>query len=101
VSGVALRSGYELLDQVPSVEEYRHLREAAGLSPKSEAAAAAGLPNSWAAALVRTTDGTVVGMGRVIGDDGCFFQLGRPLYRRHGFRETAPDQLGMALVLGS
>ena len=140
---MALPSGYDLLDDVPSVDEYRRLREIAGLSPKSAAAAATGLPNSWAAALVRTADGTAVGMGRVIGDGGCFFQVvdiavspehqrrglggailarllerlradgpadayvslfadppGRELYRRHGFRETAPDQVGMAIVLG-
>jgi ribosomal protein S18 acetylase RimI-like enzyme len=75
VTGVALPSGYELLDQAPSVEEYRHLREIAGLAPKSEAAAAAGLPHSWAGVVVRSTDGVAVGMGRVIGDGGCFFQL--------------------------
>ena len=129
-------------DEVPSIAEYRRLREAAGLSPKSAAAAAAGLPNSWAAALVRTAEGSAVGMGRLIGDGGCFFQLvdvavspdhqrrgiggailahllerlradapegayvslfadppGRQLYRRYGFRETAPDQVGMAIVL--
>ena len=140
---MALPNGYELFDEVPSAGEYRRLREVAGLSPKSEAAAAAGLPSSWAAVLVRTADGTAVGMGRVIGDGGCFFQLvdiavspehqgrglggailarllerlradgpagayvslfadppGRELYHRHGFRETAPDQVGMAIVLG-
>ena len=140
---MALPSGYDLFDEVPSADEYRRLREVAGLSPKSAAAAATGLPNSWAAALVRTADGTAVGMGRVIGDGGCFFQVvdiaispehqrrglggailarllerlradgpagayvslfadppGRELYRRHGFRETAPDQVGMAIVLG-
>ena len=62
VIAMALPSGYELFDEVPSMNEYRRLREVAGLSPKSEAAAAAGLPNSWAAALVRTADGTAVGM---------------------------------------
>ena len=140
---MALPSGYDLFDEVPSVDEYRRLREVAGLSPKSDAAAATALPNSWAAALVRTADGTAVGMGRVIGDGGCFFQVvdiavrpstsgaasaGRssrgcssgstpthPTARTsrssptrpaasstddHGFRESAPDQLGMAIVLG-
>ena len=66
---------YELADEVPSVEEYRALRSAAGLSPKSPAAAEAGLPNSWASAVVRIAGGEAVGMGRIVGDGGCFLQV--------------------------
>jgi GNAT superfamily N-acetyltransferase len=65
---------YRLAVEVPSIEEYLRLRVAAGLSPKSAAAAAAGLPNSVFAVLVRHA-AQVVGMGRLIGDGGLFFQV--------------------------
>jgi ribosomal protein S18 acetylase RimI-like enzyme len=59
---------------VPAIDTYRHLRVATGLSPKPLEAAAAGLPNSWHGVTVHHGAETV-GMGRVIGDGGCFFQI--------------------------
>lgn len=65
---------YTTLHATPSVETYRHLRVAAGLSPKSAAAAARGLPNTlFAVQLLH--GGEPVGMGRVIGDGGTAFQV--------------------------
>jgi len=65
---------YHLRYAVPDVATYRHLRAAAGLSPKSAEAAAAGLAGSlFAVQVVHGED--VVGMGRVIGDGGCFYQV--------------------------
>ncbi|MFD5722769.1 GNAT family N-acetyltransferase [Streptomyces sp. NPDC127036] len=58
----------------PSVETYRRLRTGSGLSGKPVEAAQAGLPNTWHAVSV-LHDGEPVGMGRVIGDGGCFFQV--------------------------
>jgi GNAT superfamily N-acetyltransferase len=73
--GKALTSGdYELVDAVPSAADYRRLREAAGLRPKSAEAAARGLPNTLFGVSV-LHGGTVVGMGRVIGDGGCFYEI--------------------------
>ena len=69
-----MQAGYELAIEVPSAEEYRHLRVSAGLSPKSVEGAALGLPNTWFAVVIRH-GGQVVGMGRVIGDGGLFFQV--------------------------
>lgn len=69
-----LEAGYELLEGVPSSEDYVHLRISAGLSPKSVAAAAAGLPNTIFGVIVKK-GGRVIGMGRVIGDGGLFFQV--------------------------
>ncbi|WP_426752319.1 GNAT family N-acetyltransferase [Myxococcus sp. Y35] len=69
-----MEEGYELFEEVPSIGDYRRLREVAGLSPKSAEAAAAGLPNTHFAVVVKK-DGHVVGMGRVIGDGGLFFQV--------------------------
>ncbi len=66
---------YELRHAIPTVADYRRLREQAGLSPKSLPAAERGLPNSLFAVQVLAADGEVVGMGRVIGDGGCFYQV--------------------------
>ena len=67
-------SDYELITGTPSVDDYRRLRRVAGLSEKTQAAAEAGLPNTWFAVTIRH-EGQVVGMGRVIGDGGCFYQV--------------------------
>lgn len=63
-----------LADETPSPDEYRALRLAAGLSPKSAEGAAAGLPNSLFAVTLRH-EGALIGMGRVVGDNGLFYQI--------------------------
>jgi GNAT superfamily N-acetyltransferase len=65
---------YSLHHHIPSSAVYRHLRVSAGLSDKSESAAATGLAGSLFAVMVRLDD-EPVGMGRVIGDGGLFFQV--------------------------
>ncbi|MCX4968588.1 GNAT family N-acetyltransferase [Streptomyces sp. NBC_00654] len=65
---------YELSVELPTVETYLRLRPAAGLSAKSREAAVLSLPNTWHAVQIRHS-GETVGMGRVIGDGGCFFQV--------------------------
>lgn len=61
----------QLVEHFPGVADYRRLRDATGLSPKSEAAAERGLANTtYGVSLLR--DGEVVGMGRIVGDGGCF-----------------------------
>ena len=140
---MALPKGYELADEVPSVADYCRLRAESGLTPRTPETATMALPNTWAAATVRTGSGEAVGMGRVIGDGGCFFLVvdmavhpahqrrgigdsilsrllerlranapteahvtlfadppGRKLYARHGFKPTAPQEIGMALGPG-
>ena len=59
---------------IPSTATYQQLRVAAGMSAKSTEAAARGLPNSLFAVQIVQGD-EVVGMGRIIGDGGCFFQV--------------------------
>lgn len=59
---------------VPSSEDYRRLRVAAGLSQKSAEGASLGLPNTLFGVTVER-EGRIVGMGRVIGDGGLFFQV--------------------------
>ena len=65
---------YTLRAQTPDVQTYRHLRSASGLSPKTEDAARTGLANGLFSVMVFRGD-DAVGMGRVIGDGGCFFQV--------------------------
>lgn len=69
-----LPPGYSLASETPSGADYCRLRVAAGLSAKSAEAAAIGLPNTLFAVTVRWR-GAVVGMGRVVGDGGLFFQV--------------------------
>ena len=59
---------------IPAIDTYQHLRVAAGMSAKTAEAATKGLPNSLFAVQVLLGD-EVVGMGRIIGDGGCFFQV--------------------------
>ena len=59
---------------VPDVDEYCALRLAAGLSAMNRDAAVAGLPGSLAAVCLRDGD-ELIGMGRVVGDGGLFFQV--------------------------
>jgi len=64
---------YTLDNETPSVDDYRRLRVAAGLTPRSIAAAEAGLPNTVAGVVIRV-EGRVVAMGRAVGD-GLFYQI--------------------------
>jgi len=59
--------------QIPAVEDYLRLRRNAGLTPRSAAAAAAGLPNTVVGVVI-THQGRAIGMGRVHGD-GLFYQV--------------------------
>ena len=65
---------YEVKTEVPSAEDYIRIRLAAGLSEKTKEAANLGLKNSLFAVTV-FYDSEPVGIGRVIGDGGCFFEI--------------------------
>ncbi|MFE7672629.1 GNAT family N-acetyltransferase [Streptomyces albidoflavus] len=65
---------YSLRVGPPVVDTYLRLRVVSGLSAKTREAAEAGLPNTWHGVTV-LCEGEPVGMGRVIGDGGCFFQV--------------------------
>ncbi len=77
-----------IFEAIPSPEEYTNLRKVAGLSLKSIEAAKIGLANSLYTIVIR--DGKrLIGMGRVIGDGACFFEIVDiavdPEYQGHGF----------------
>ena len=65
---------YELREEIPSVEAYISIRLAAGLSRKSVEAATIGLSNSIFGVVVYYSN-EPVGIGRIIGDGGCFFEI--------------------------
>ncbi len=67
-------SHYSCLLETPSIQTYQALRVGSGLSGKTDEAAARGLPNTLFAVQI-LLEGQPVGMGRVIGDGGCFFQV--------------------------
>ena len=69
-----LPPNYILTHDIPAPNEYCRPRVLAGLSAKSPEAAARGLPNTLFAATI-VHDGQLVGMGRVIGDGGLFFEI--------------------------
>jgi GNAT superfamily N-acetyltransferase len=66
---------YEVVDAVPTPEDYVRLRLAAGLSGRSVEAARRGVPQTRAGALAKTGDERVVAMGRLIGDGALFLQV--------------------------
>ena len=65
---------YRIVEQTPSVADYMRLRDAGHLTPFSEDAARRGLASSWFCICVIQA-GRIIGMGRIIGDGGCFFQI--------------------------
>ena len=66
--------GIQITFETPGVDEYRGLRKAAGLDPRSAEGAAVGLPNTFFAVLLRK-QGSLIGMGRIVGDGGLTFQV--------------------------
>lgn len=58
----------------PSVEEYLRLRKEGGLGAFSPEAAEIGLKGTLFAVTLRCED-EAIGMGRIVGDGGCFVQI--------------------------
>lgn len=65
---------YEIRNEIPCVEDYIEIRLKAGLSRKSVEAASIGLKNSIFGVVVYFND-IPIGIGRIIGDGGCFFEI--------------------------
>ncbi|MFC5548223.1 GNAT family N-acetyltransferase [Massilia aerilata] len=85
--------------ETPSVDDYLRLRRNAGLTPRSAAAAEAGLPNTVAGVVIKSGD-LAVGMGRAVGD-GLFYQLVdiavEPAHQGKGLGKTIVSRLLEAL----
>ena len=65
---------YQVKARTPTVAEYNRVREAAGLTRKNELAAQRGLANTLFGVCV-VNEESVIGIGRVIGDGGLFFDI--------------------------
>ena len=66
--------GIVLVERFPALDDYIATRIAAGMHAMTREAAARALPNTlYGVRLER--EGRVVGMGRIIGDNGCFFTV--------------------------
>ncbi|WP_019913946.1 GNAT family N-acetyltransferase [Paenibacillus sp. HW567] len=102
----------EIRHEQPTIEQYLALRVEAGLSPMSAEGAEIGLPRS-SFAVTLYEEGLLVGMGRVIGDGGCFFQvtdiavkpscqgrgLGKIIMREiRSFLDTVPERAYVSLI---
>lgn len=106
-------SDHQFIEQVPDAREFVELRAVAGLSVNTVEAAEIGLRGSWYSVCVRA-DAELVGMGRIIGDGGCFFQIVdiavRPDYQGQGIgygimerlmkrlRDEAPESAYVSLI---
>lgn len=69
-----LPADYTAHHQVPDIEDYCRLRRICGLTPRSAAAAQAGLPNTIFAVTITHADQTI-GMGRIVGDGALFLHI--------------------------
>jgi GNAT superfamily N-acetyltransferase len=70
--GTSVDGEIELIESFPAVDTYRMLRAAAGMLPKTLEAAERGLRSTLYGVSLRHA-GDTIGMGRIIGDGGCFF----------------------------
>ena len=64
----------DVTEKPPSVEEYLRLRREGGLSAFSTEAAEIGLKGTLFAVTLRC-EHEAIGMGRIVGDGGCFVQI--------------------------
>jgi ribosomal protein S18 acetylase RimI-like enzyme len=75
LKGIALaHDDFRIEPRVPGIDDYLRLRQVSGLSAFSREAVENGLPNSIFGVCLMRGD-AVVGMGRIVGDGGCFFQV--------------------------
>ena len=69
---------YRTIDRTPSPEAYIRMRELCGLAPRSLEAASAGLSGSLYCVLALEPNAApeaFVGMARIVGDGGSFFEV--------------------------
>ncbi|WP_276246732.1 GNAT family N-acetyltransferase [Haladaptatus sp. YSMS36] len=65
-----------ICERLPSVDEFLALREAADMAPCSREAVERGLSNSvFGVVAVHDETDEVVGMGRIVGDDGSVYHI--------------------------
>lgn len=91
-----MNSNFVLKYEPPQAGDYMALRLEAGLSGKSKEAAEIGLRNSLFALSIYDGN-TLIGMGRIIGDGGAFFQVVdiavKPSYQGKGLGKTIMNEV--------
>lgn len=89
-------AGITLVERFPGLDDYRRLRLATGLSDKSVEAARRGLARTTYGVSLMQGD-AVVGMGRIVGDGGCFYFVVDiavdPALQRRGLGKRIMDAL--------
>ncbi|WP_246117111.1 GNAT family N-acetyltransferase [Shouchella miscanthi] len=87
---------YTVIHESPHPKAYNELRLEAGMSGKSLEAAEIGLRNSLYAVTLYD-DEVLIGMGRIIGDGGAFFQIVdiavKPTYQGNGLGRVIMEHL--------
>ncbi|MFZ7088453.1 GNAT family N-acetyltransferase [Curtobacterium sp. RRHDQ10] len=90
-------SAYTLEPGPPPLDDYLRLRRDSGLTPVRADQGRGALTGSWSFCHVRTTDGTVVAMGRLLGDGGWYFHVADmatdPAHQRQGLGRAVLDWL--------
>ncbi|KAI4097387.1 MAG: hypothetical protein L6R37_006823 [Teloschistes peruensis] len=93
---MTLPEGYSISTSIPSVDTYVALRTKSGLTPFAREASARGLPNSLFCVQMMH-DGEAIGMGRITGDNGCFFLVTDicvlPAHRNRGLAKAIMAEL--------
>lgn len=89
-------NNFSILHEAPDPQEYIDLRLEGGISGKSKEAATIGLKNSLFAVSIYD-QGVLIGMGRIIGDGGAFFQVVdivvKPSYQGKGLGKAVMREL--------
>jgi ribosomal protein S18 acetylase RimI-like enzyme len=89
-------NNFSILHEAPDPQEYIDLRLEGGISGKSKEAATIGLKNSLFAVSIYD-QGVLIGMGRIIGDGGAFFQIVdivvKPSYQGKGLGKAVMREL--------
>ncbi|RIU94820.1 GNAT family N-acetyltransferase [Oceanobacillus picturae] len=89
-------NNFSILHEAPDPQEYIGLRLEGGISGKSKEAATTGLKNSLFAVSIYD-QGVLIGMGRIIGDGGAFFQVVdivvKPNYQGKGLGKAVMREL--------
>ncbi|AXF56436.1 GNAT family N-acetyltransferase [Salicibibacter kimchii] len=91
-----MNDNFTIIYEPPNPMEYNDLRLEGGISGKSQEASTVGLKNSLFAVCIYDQK-TLIGMGRVIGDGGAFFQVVdivvKPSYQGQGLAKLIMKKL--------
>lgn len=87
---------YEILEKIPSAEEYNQLRQSVGWGTYESHVIDKALPNSLYSICAFVND-EIVGMARIIGDGGLVYYVQdmiiKPKYQRHGVGEKLMNKI--------